>query len=90
MHERVAEAPGPLPRDDRIRRQQELPVDERVEPPAGRGVRGDRLHAAEVELRALDRRGLEQRAVGRVQQVEPRGEQRVQRRRERAGRARAR
>ena len=35
-------------------------------------------HAAEVEPLALDRGGVEQRSLGRGEQVEPGGQQRVQ------------
>ena len=86
--ERVPEAKRTLTGDEREGGAHELAPGEQLQRALQSGVLGagdQRLQPADVEGLPLDRARLDDPALGRPERVEARGEQRVQRRRERAG-----
>jgi hypothetical protein len=84
----VAEPVRGLARDERLRREDELAADERLQRGRRLPERGlERGEAADVEQLAFGGTGLEQPSLGCAQRVEARGEQGVERRRERSRRA---
>ena len=73
--EEMAEAEGVVPRDLRAIRADERLADERGEARRHLSISGERLDGAAVEDLPFDRASLQDRALGRLQLVEARGEQ---------------
>ena len=81
--QQMAEPVGVVALELRLVGPDELLAHEREEPPVDRAVAvgGERGHRTAVEGPALDRSALEHRPLGRVELVEPRRKQRLDRRR---------